>query len=87
MIKLSDLAVYDENITIKELKNFIKKKYPYICPKCNGKGRMYKQDDNYTLGGYHYGGYIDCDICGGYGRTEKEMKPKYQVIGYEQVGE
>ena len=85
MIKLSDLAVYDVNITIKELKEFIKKKYPYTCPKCKGKGKVWIPDE---FGDGRTGNYFtECDICNGYGRTEKEMKPKYQVIGYEQVGD
>lgn len=45
MIKLSDLSAYDENITIKELKEFIKKKYPYVCPKCEGKGKIWIPDE------------------------------------------
>ena len=45
---------------------------------------MYKEDENYDMGGYHFQGYIKCDICQGYGRTKKEMKPIYKLIGYEE---
>lgn len=84
MIKISDLTKYDKNMTIGDLINQILEEYPYICPKCKGRGQVYKEDENYDVGGYHFQGYIECDICQGYGRTKKEMKPKYKLIGYEE---
>lgn len=83
MLKISDLEDYDENMTIKELKEIINRAYPFICPKCKGKGLIYKEDTNYDVGGSHVSGWIECDICQGYGRTQKQKKPICKIIGYE----
>lgn len=81
MIKLSDLEGLDNSLTVKEIKDIIKREYPYICPKCKGKGKIYVPDcfgDGRT-GNY----YIPCKLCNGYGRTKEEKKPIYKIIGYE----
>lgn len=78
------IQLYGSEITLQEiLKNQGKE---FICPKCQGNGtekKLVRQgvwgytDDEYKL--------IDCDICGGHGYTQREIKPKYktELIGYE----
>lgn len=88
-LKVQDLCAYDQNMTVGELVKQLKEERPYICPKCNGTGSIYiPAEENYCMGGYHNeSSYKECDICNGYGRTEKKYVPEYKVTGYKEVSE
>lgn len=79
--KVSDLREYDRNMTVGEIIDQFKKDYPYVCPKCKGRGEVWIEDFE---GYYDVSHYIECNICKGHGRTKKEYKPKYELIGYEE---
>lgn len=59
--------------------------HKYICPKCIGRGEIFKEDTNLDWAGSHFEGYIECDLCKGEGYTNKKYKPKYIQDGYEEV--
>ena len=53
----------------------------YKCPKCNGSGKISRPtklrsdfDKKDKL--------EDCELCSGYGKTEKLWKPVYKIVGY-----
>lgn len=50
----------------------------YICPSCNGKGKMHQRTED-GRGEYNY----ICPTCRGVGYTEKELKPKMVQMGWE----
>lgn len=72
-------------MTVGEIIEQFKNEYPYICPKCKGKGKIwYEAEENYAMGGFHNESrHIKCDLCNGHGRTKKEYKPIYKIIRYE----
>lgn len=86
-MKIIDLITLQKrygDIKISEV--IAKQNRPFICPKCNGTGsenRLVRQgnygytDDEYKI--------VDCNICDGYGYTQRQMKPKIktEIIGYE----
>lgn len=63
-----------------------KQNRPFICPKCEGVGSESKLVRE-GIYGYTDSEYktIDCNICDGYGYTQRQMKPKIktEIIGYE----
>ena len=82
---------YGPDTTLKEVLNIVKKN-SILCPKCCGKGYTVTEYNAYPpnlpVSGWVYQAGYDyqiCDICKGYGYTEKEYKPKIktEIIGYE----
>lgn len=84
--KISDLKEYDRNMTVGEIIDQFKKERPYVCPKCDGSGMMWKEaKTNYDLAGCHEESkYVECDICEGHGRTKKKYVPVYELIDYKE---
>lgn len=95
--KYSDLAIieryaekYGENATVKELLAMMKGTRQFRCPKCKGRGYVSKRYNAYPSG-LPDSGWVDdwkktdveCDLCNGYGWTEKEWKPKMVQDGWE----
>ncbi|AEZ50513.1 hypothetical protein F400_gp066 [Bacillus phage BCD7] len=85
------LATYG-NITLEDLVAYVQGLRQYECPKCKGEGETYTTYNKYPTGlpdsGWVYQegrDYKPCDICSGYGYTEREIKPVTQttIVGYE----
>lgn len=84
--KVSDLACYDRNMTVGEIIDQFKKERPYVCPKCNGSGKiLHEPEENFEMGGWHDNAtYSQCDICDGHGRTKKKFVPVYKLVDYKE---
>lgn len=53
-------------------------KEAYTCPKCGGSGILHQYTSD-GRGEYDY----KCEICGGIGYTERQLKPKMEQVGWE----
>ena len=87
-------GMFGEDTRLGDVKNLLIGKKKHRCPKCHGMGYTEKEYNNYPTGlpdsGFVYEPAwkkITCDLCGGEGWLEKEMKPKYKKVfdGYECV--
>jgi rubrerythrin len=85
------IKIYGD-IKLSELLEKLKGNKKFICPKCKGKGTVSIKYDAYPTGLPDSGWVsdwqykdVDCDVCKGHGYTEKQMKPKYEFVGYEET--
>lgn len=66
---------YGRDCTLGEILDIYLKNLPFICPKCNGNGRIRAVSDG--------GEEKECDLCNGEGYTKYRMVPKMVVDGWE----
>ena len=87
-------GMFGEETKLGDVKILLLGKKKHRCPKCDGKGYTEEEYNSYPTGlpdsGFVYKPAwrkITCDLCGGEGWLEKEMKPKYKKVfdGYECV--
>lgn len=85
------IRIYDNDLTLGEIKKSLLKITPYRCPKCNGGGYVsekygayprHSPDRGYTQDGQYR--KIVCNLCNGVGytKTEKIQKTETRVVGY-----
>lgn len=81
---------YGKDAKLIDISNALKGDRVYPCPKCNTKGFITEEYNGYPSGlpdsDYVYIPCFkdtECDLCKGFGYTKKEMKPKYEIVGYE----
>lgn len=74
-----------EDLVWKHYAEFMKGKF--ICPKCHGDSTIPKEKELIDpMSGWPYKTEtidVPCDLCGGKGWTEKELKPVMGVVGYK----
>lgn len=80
---------FDHSTTLGQLYSAIKSKYPYKCPKCDGKGYSVKTFNTYPSG-LPDSGWVDqmedfkivCDVCDGQGYTKERLIAKPVKVEY-----
>lgn len=82
---------YGGNTTLSQLIKIIQGNRIYKCPKCNGEGYIEEEYNGYPEGLPDSGCVykpafrkISCDLCDGFGFTEKQYKPRMVQDGWEE---